>query len=218
MNIPKKLWHIWIGDKPAPLKWMESWKQYHPDWEYTLIDNEYLKNHSFHNQHLIDQYINHNPQKASLAGAADLIKYEILYNHGGFIPEADSLCLNNTNQLWIEPADTCYTVYENEILRPGFVSPIFAANPGNTFLKTIIDDLHNLTILHLWQKAVYMTTGNEYLSRMIKTHNPQDLKIFPSHYFIPSHYSTPNDYYNGQDTIYCKQFWGSTKNNYHEGV
>ena len=33
--IEKKMTHIWIGPKPAPLKWMYTWRDKHPDWEYS---------------------------------------------------------------------------------------------------------------------------------------------------------------------------------------
>lgn len=215
MNIPKKIWQIWIGPKPAPTKWMETWKKHHPDWDYQVFDNDCLDSTDFYNKHLIEKYMTM-PDKDGYAGAADLIRYELLYKYGGFMPGADAICLNNTDELWVQDPEYCYTVYENEILRPSFVSPIYACNPNNTFLEIIINDLHKLSPDTLTKKKVYMTTGNAYLPLMIKQYSPK-IKIFPSHYFIPQHYSTSH-YYNGSDKIYAQQFWGSTKNNYHEGL
>ncbi len=215
--IPKQLWQIWVGPNPAPLKWMNTWKEHHPDWKYTLVDNAELAKHDFHNQHLIDHYLHHQPQQASYAGAADLIKYELLYRYGGFIPEADSTCLHPTDELWSSDEDCCYTVYENEKIKPGYVSPIFASNRLNEFLEIIITDLHKLTPNDLRKRAVYMTTGNEYLARMVEIHKP-NIKIFPSHYFIPVHYTNLKKRYRGPDKVYCDQYWGSTHNNYHKGV
>ena len=34
------------------------------------------------------------------------------------------------------------------------------------------------------------------------------LHVYPSHYFIPRHYSGLE--YNGDDKVYCNQYWGST--------
>jgi mannosyltransferase OCH1-like enzyme len=212
MNIPKKLKHIWIGPNPAPLKWMNTWPNKHQDWEYSVFDNNKLKNKTFINQHLIDEYMT----RKNYPGVADLIRYELLYEEGGFIAPADSICLENTDELWIENPKICYTVYENEELRPGYVSPIYACNPGNTFLKLIIDTLNKVSVSKLSNKA-YKVTGNAFLDTMIKTHNPF-IKIFPSHYFLPSHYSTPEKRYNGPDKVYSEQFWGSTTNTYNNGL
>lgn len=207
MNIPNNLWHIWIGPLDAPLKWMDTWPEHHPDWKYTVINNEFMKNNSFYNQVQIDSYI----KREMYAGAADLIRYEILYKYGGFIPPADAVNFHPTDELWGEPADVCYAVYENEELRPGYISPIYAANPGNDFLKIIIEELHKLaptSCISPWR-----TTGNAFLAKMLKIHNPK-IKIFPSHYFIPKHVANAHVRYNGPDKVYADQMWGTTKNNY----
>ena len=207
MNIPKKMWHIWIGPKPAPKQWMDTWVEKHPDWDYTVIDNEYVANHTFHNQVQINSYI----RREMYAGAADLIRYELLYNHGGFVPDADAVCLANTEELWVADLHFCYTVFENEKLRPGYVSPIYAANPDNAFLSIIIDTLHKLKptdCISPWR-----TTGNAFLAKMIEQHSP-DVVIFPSHYFIPKHVSDAATRYNGPDKVYADQMWGTTKNLY----
>jgi mannosyltransferase OCH1-like enzyme len=207
ITIPKNLWHIWIGPKPAPKKWMDTWPETHADWNYKIVDNNFLNKEKFYNRIQIDSYI----KREMYAGAADLIRYEILYKYGGFIPPADAICLNVTDELWVEDYDICYTVYENEILRPGYVSPIYASNSNNTFLKIIIEELHKLKptdCISPWR-----TTGNAFLAKMIEHYQPK-IKIFPSHFFIPKHVSTAHIRYSGKDKIYADQMWGTTTNSY----
>lgn len=212
MNIPKHLMHIWVGPYTPPTNWMNTWIEKHPDWNYTLIDNEYVKNANFHNQAQIDAYC----AAGKYAGAADLIRYEVLYRNGGFIPPSDAVCLNTTDELWIEDVDTCYTVYENEIVRPGFVSPIYACNPGHKLLEFLIDDLHKISPQIIGTTIPWKTTGNEYLAKVLRSSSFK-VKIFPSHYFIPQHYSLAT-YYSGPDTVYANQKWGTTKNIYKAGI
>lgn len=203
MNIPKRIGHIWVGPNPPPIKWMESWKDNHPDWEYVLYDNEYLQQEEFINQTLIDFYWN----LGLYAGVADLMRYEILYKHGGFIPEADSYCYHNTDELF--NSSPIYTVYENELLRGKLASPILASQPNNKFLEQIITELSTLTIDQL--DTPWRTTGNLFIAEMIEKYQP-DIKIFPSHYFIPVHHE--GIIYKGNDKIYCKQMFGSTFSSY----
>ena len=40
------------------------------------------------------------------------MRYEILEEIGGFIPEADSVCLRATDKLW-NTTEAAYTVHEN---------------------------------------------------------------------------------------------------------
>ena len=212
MNIPFNMIHIWIGPLPIPTIWTETWKQKHPLWTYRVFDNTELSNTKFVNQHLIDEYY----KRGKYAGVADLIRYELLYNEGGFLPPGDAVCFENTEELFIEDKDVCYSVYENEIIRPGYISPIYAANPGNEFLKIIIETLHKLRPEDLSNK-VFMSTGNAFLKDMIELHNPK-IKIFPSHYFIPLHFKNKNKRYIGPDKVYADQMWGSTRHTYSKGV
>lgn len=214
MNIEKKMTQIWIGPRPAPIKWMNTWKENHPDWEYSIFTQEDLEKRTFRNKHLIDRYY----EEGLFSGVSDLIRYELLYEQGGFFPEADFYCLRNTDELFTSPADYCYTCYEQEKIRPGFVQPILACNPGNEFVGILIDTLNALTSSQL-SPSPWMSTGNEWLSRMIPLHNPK-ITIWPSHYFIPTHYDASIGEYHGPDKIYAKHLWGSTGGgtDYSEGL
>jgi mannosyltransferase OCH1-like enzyme len=210
VNIPAKMIHIWIGPKAPPLHWMNTWPEKHPGWHYMVFDDVWFHRTRFQNQHVIDEFY----QRKKYNAVADLIRYELLYNYGGFIPPADAICLNNTEELWNEPSHGCYTVYENERIRPHFVSPIYASNPGNEFLEIIIKELGKVTLDEM-VKYVPQITGNEFLRWMIKRHKPK-IKIFPSHYFIPKHYKAKTPRYSGPDKIYADQMWGSTKKIYQD--
>ena len=56
------------------------------------------------------------------------MRYEILKEVGGFIPEADSICLRPADELW-DQAGAAYMVHENEVAKPGLVSPFLASVP-----------------------------------------------------------------------------------------
>lgn len=204
MNIEKKMTQIWIGPKPAPTKWMNTWKEFHPDWEYTVFTQSDLEKRTFRNQHLIDKYFNDN----LFSGVSDLIRYELMYERGGFFPEADFICLANTDELFTSPPEYCYTCYEQENARPGYVQPILAANPGNEFLKQLIEELHVLKPEEL-SEFPWESTGNAWLARIIPKFNPK-ITIWPSHHFIPNHYDTSVKKYKGREKVYANHVWGST--------
>lgn len=204
MNIEKKITQIWIGPKPAPLQWMHTWRDRHPGWKYSIFTDEMLKSRKWHNQHLIDHYYN----TRKWPGVSDLIRYELLYERGGFWPEADMVCLENTEELFTSPKDHAYTCYENEKGRKDFVQPIMACNPGNQFVKHIIDVLHQLSAEDLHPEP-FRSTGNLFLSRHINSWSDK-LTIWPSHYFIPLFYIGGAKRYDGPDKVYADHKWGST--------
>lgn len=204
MKIPKRLGHIWIGPYEPPMDWMQTWRDKHPDWEWTIYDNEYLQSTSFETRAQIDEYI----RRGWYAGAADLMRYEILFKNGGFLAEADSVCFHAIDELFRDNNDL-YTIYENEFLRGKLVSPVLASTPGNSFLRILIDTLkeidpHDLGIP--WQ-----TTGNKFVAEAIEIHNPK-ITIWPSHIMIPDHFEGRK--YNGTEKIYAQQMFGSTRRIY----
>ena len=204
INIERKIKHIWIGPKPAPLKWMYTWRDKHPDWEYSVFTDAMLRNRKWYNQHLIEEYYK---QKA-WCGVSDLIRYELLFEEGGFIAEADMICLENCDELFTSPKDHAYTCYENEKGRPDFVQPLFACNPGNLLVRDILDTLHVLQPAQLHPQP-FMSTGNSFLSKFVPRYRNK-LTIWPSHYFIPQFSMNGSQRYDGPEKVYADHQWGST--------
>jgi mannosyltransferase OCH1-like enzyme len=204
INIEKKLSHIWIGPKPAPLKWMYTWRDKHPDWEYSIFDDAMLKQRRWINQDLIEHYY----RAKAFCGVSDLIRYELLYEQGGFIAEADMICLENTDELFDSPPEHAYTCFENEKGRANNVQPIFACNPGNEFVKVLIDSLRLLRPGDLHVQP-HKSTGNEFLAQFIPQYR-DILTIWPSHYFIPQFYINGAKRYDGPDKVFADHKWGST--------
>lgn len=205
LGIPKVIGHIWIGHLPPPTEWMASWREMHPDWEYRLYDNEYLFSRRWRHQALIHEYY----RRGAYAGVSDLMRYELLHEFGGFLPEADSTCVRPTDELWTREA--VYTVFENEVKKPGLVSPFLAAAPGHTYMHYIN--------LRLQRRRTpdrlgppWRSVGNRFLAKAIKARPSDDLVIFPSHYFIPTHKT--DESYQGEGPVFCEQHWGSTFGGY----
>lgn len=216
MNIEKKMTHIWIGPKPAPTKWMNTWRDKHPDWEYSVFTDEMLWARKWKNQALMERYYS----MKKYAGAHDIIRYELIYERGGFWPAADSVCLENTDELFTSPPDHAYTVYESEKAKPGYCSPILAANAGNEVVKAIIDHLHRLKPEQL-NPHPFMSTGNYFLSKFLPQFNDKTT-IWPSYTLIPQWYGSKTRY-DGPGKVYAEQYFGSTGpalslKGYNEGI
>ncbi|MGB0966700.1 MAG: glycosyltransferase family 32 protein [Halocynthiibacter sp.] len=205
-SIPKRLGHIWIGPKPMPRHWMQTWPEKHPDWEYRIYDNDFLMEFPFRNRRLINEYF----WRGEYAGVQDLMRYEILYKFGGFMADADSICLHPVDEL-LKGKRAC-TVYDQQDTEKAGVSPFLAAEPRNPVLGEVIDRLGQLQpwdLLKPWR-----STGNRFLIRAIREIGEEKVTIWPSHYFIPWHHSDPEDVYSGPDKVYAEQQWGTTRRAY----
>jgi hypothetical protein len=202
-SIPKRLGHIWIGPKPVPHRWMRTWPEKHPDWEYRVYDNDFLMGFPFRTRNLINEYF----WRGEYAGVQDLMRYEILYKFGGFMADADSICLHAVDELLVGTG--AYTVYDHADTEKAGVSPFLAAEPGNPVLGRVISRLEQLKPWDLVKP--WRSTGNRFLIQAIREIGMENVTIWPSHYFIPWHHSDPDNVYSGPEKIYAEQQWGTTR-------
>lgn len=211
LTIPKTMIHIWLGEKTPPVKWMDSWKLFHPEWNYWVFTDSHLSQFTFKNIDTINWYLG----RKNYPGAADIIRYELLYQLGGFIPPADSVCLQNTDEIFEkvnENQNVAYVVYENELIRPDMFCPVYASTPNHPFLKVLIDEIPMIPESRL--NVAYTSVGNLLVSKHLYNKG-QDVIKLPSHYFVPDHFLGYR--YKGIGKIYARQMWGSTKGIYDEG-
>jgi mannosyltransferase OCH1-like enzyme len=212
MKIPRLLHQIWVGPRPAPVKWLATWRELHPQWQYRLWGNRELVTEPWVNErHIRDYY-----RRGRFNGVADLMRYEILYRFGGVVVAADSICLHPIDELFEDDFEL-YTINTGEYggrrvaKNLGSTTPLYAATPGHAFTKSLIDALAGVARL----ASPPWSTGNRFMQRMLKRLKP-DIQIWPMHFFIPEHFNGWR--YTGPDRIYAKHFWGTTRGTYAQGA
>ena len=223
--IPKIIHQIWFGDQDLrPKKLMKEWETLNPGWEYWLWTEKEVKDYfpELENQNHYDELpklyetlkAQGNPNIRPhhyLAGRSDVVRYEILYEYGGFFIDADAKCLRPLDDFLCE--NDSFSVFENENIRTGLIANGYlATSEKNYLMKMMINTLkrkHSIINNEPW-----INTGPMFLTNEVKRLHYNKLKVYPSYYFIPNHYS--GESYNGNDKehIYADQLWGSTKNNY----
>lgn len=202
MKIPQIIHQIWIGDKPAPIKQMNTWKEKNPDFEYIFWNEQEFqrRNIVFECQEKIDiiQEIN---------GKADIIRWELLYKFGGVFIDADSICIEPIDDYFMcKPA---FASYENEEVRKGLVATgTMGFPPNHQLCRDIIDWIksdESTTIII--EKKAWFSVGPGVLTRFLDTGKYPDFAVFPSHCFLPIHFEGKP--YTGHKKVYAHQYWGS---------
>ena len=111
-NIPKIIHQLWIGPKPPPTKFMQTWKDTHEKLGFEYIfwnEQEFIK------RGFTSQLQSRIDSMSEWNGKADILRWEILYKYGGVFVDADSIC--------VEPFDIliqkykAFAGYENEKIR-----------------------------------------------------------------------------------------------------
>lgn len=204
-RIPRIIHVIWVGDESRrPDNCISTWKQHNPDWTVKIWGNAELGSRGWINaQHMRTM------SKRELNGVADMMRWEILYEEGGFLVDADSVCTRPLDDWLLE--QEAFACWENELVRPGLIAAGYVATvPENPFIGQIIQDIQALpTITHA---MAWQTVGPQRITDAYFKYRYSNLTILPSQFFIPQHFSGIE--YTGGGTVYATQEWGSTRRSY----
>jgi mannosyltransferase OCH1-like enzyme len=203
--IPKTFHFIWVGDESRrPDNCIDTWRAAHPDWGFHLWGNAEFEARGWINfAHMAEM------REREWNGVADMMRWEILYEHGGIVFDADSICAAPLDD-WLLDCEA-FACWESEIARPGLIAAgYFGCTPGNPFVKQIIDDIAAAPTVV--DGMAWQTVGPQRLTDAYRAHRYTPLRIYPSHYFIPRHFTGVT--YEGADKVYAHQLWGSTLRSY----
>lgn len=207
MPIPKILHQIWIGPKPAPTKFMDTFRDKHPDFEYIRWTEAEIAKRGF-KMECMDAF----NRMTEINGKADILRWELLYKYGGIFQDADSACIEPFDDTFLDK--TAFAGFENETAREGLVATgTMGFPPRHLLCRAAIDwMLTNDSCPESCGKRAWYTVGPGLLTRLLETGKYPDFSVFPSYSFIPYHFTGIE--YTGHKKVYCFQEWGSTKQNY----
>lgn len=181
---------------------MNTWRDLNSTWEYTLWtnDRERTRGVPWKYQRLINLQREWN-------GKADLMRYELLLEHGGLCVDADSECILPLPDSFLE--HDAFACWENEKHLPGTVATGYlAARAGSPLMKDVLDTINLRARDPRWPAdPAWRTVGPVIFTEVAKRH--PELFVYPAKCFIPDHYSgvAPAE---SELPVYAKQFWGST--------
>lgn len=205
--IPKTIHIIWIGDDTKrPDNCINTWVQHNPGWQVCLWNNDDLANHGWINA----RHMRTMAERGQLCGVADLMRLEILYEHGGFAVDADSVCRRPLED-WLFECEA-FACWENELARPGLIANGYMASvPENPFFGQMILDLQAQEVLG--EGMAWQVVGPLFLTKAHRRLGYSGLTIWPSHFFIPRHF-TGQSYDGPAEQVFAEQAWGSTLGTY----
>ena len=172
--IERRFHQIWINNEkpelPDELKRLrDTWLKYHPSWDYSLWD---LQNLDFE------------PRCSSLlpmcqhpAQAADLLRMEILFHHGGIYMDTDFECLKPLDRI-LEDVVAFSCSEEGRCISIG----ILGAEKGSRLFSAVIENFPRT----IGVRPVNVETGPAFFTEVLfRTGISNDFTIFPTHYFYP---------------------------------
>jgi glycosyltransferase involved in cell wall biosynthesis len=206
-TIPKIIHQLWIGPKPRPSVFMDTWKNMHPDMEYICWNEEEIEKRD-----LKLECLNKINDMVEINGKADIIRWEILYKYGGVFLDADSICIESIDDHLLK--QSAFAGFENELVRKGLVATgTMGFYPNHPLCREAIDwILKNEISVEKTGMRAWQTVGPGMITRLMSSGKFKDVTIFPSFYFLPMHFT--GNIYNGHGKVYSHQEWGSTRQHY----
>lgn len=199
--IPRILHQIWLGPRRRPRRLMRSVRRVYGHWDYRLWTEANLP--PLRNQDAFDR-------SPSWQQKADVLRYELLWQHGGVYVDADSLALRPIDPL-LEGVDF-FAAYEGSPELPDLIANgVLGCTPRHPDMERLIEGIDIDVPGMAWQ-----VVGPLYLTESIARHQMR-IKLYPSRYFYPFHHSGGRDLYQrispGDPRLaeaYFVQFWGTT--------
>lgn len=200
-TIPRILHQVWIGPKPPPARWLETWRIQHPGWDYRLWREADIDNLGLTHRHLYDQYLD----CGRYCGAVNVARVEILLRHGGVYADADMFCHTPLDNAPFMQASTW--VVRSPHQHDRITNAAMGATAGNPLLADYQAALFDVVELHpSWQR-----TGAGVLTPLVGRH--PDVTVVESGAFLPSTmHGRPGPAYDG--VVYATHHWGTTRGRY----
>lgn len=204
--IPQRFHRVWLGGSMPSLyeAYGRTWERHHPGWEMSLWTEANLP--VLEHQDLYDH------AEDLTAGSvwqfrSDLVRYEILWRHGGAYVDTDFECLRNIGPL-IAGADAFAAWEVQDVwIANGFMG----CTPGHPFVRRLIDGLPASVAANRRHRP-NRSTGPQYLTGLYRRHG--GLSVIDERHVYPYSYrdlpelgtARPNDF----DT-YAAHHWGNQR-------
>jgi len=206
-KIPKKIHIVWVGDEDErPNDYIRSWQEKNPSWLVKIWGNEEYNRREWINKPAMEKFW----AAGALHGVADLMRYEILLEEGGFCVDADSECVTPLDDDLFN--ENTVFVYENTATRPGLICVGYMASiPHTQLMFDIIASVRTTPVNEINVDHAWFSVGPRRLTDVFNSKKYENVKILPDYTFIPEHFDAPA--YKGPGTVYARQYWLTTNKN-----
>ena len=177
-EIPKIIHQIWVGHKPIPWKWINSFKKdfisKYPDWKHYLwTEKEIAGFDMINNKAYLDC--------KSYAGKSDILRYELLYKYGGIYIDADTEWLGKDLNNLIKETHNGFFIGKEDKNRNVLANSVLGSSLHNPISKHLIDTLSK-SYFKYSKLPPYKKSGPYFVDQALKG---LDITVFPSYYFYP---------------------------------
>ncbi len=194
--IPRILHRIWIGDAPIPDAYEAFWAEWvamHPSWSHMTHDGSRIKNRALF------------AKLTTLSAKSDLLRYEILSEHGGVYVDTDFQPLRPLDPL-LDMGLQAFAGWEDH---QRVCTALLGAEQGHAAVEALVKGLPRHAQINR-NKTPDIQTGPVWLTNTWRGRH--DVTLFPPALFYPVSYwekdSLPRETY--PDTAFAVHHWAGS--------
>ena len=177
-KIPKIIHQIWIGPKPIPWKWINSFKidflSKYPDWKHYLWTDSNINTLDLINNAAYLDCKSYN-------GKSDILRYELLHQYGGIYIDADSEWLGKDLNNLINETENGFFIGNEFNNKNGFASGVVGSSINNPITSHLVHTMNKI-YFRCNKIPAYKSIGPYFVDQALKEFN---ITVFPSYYFYP---------------------------------
>jgi len=187
--IEKTIHYVWLGSQDVPetfIAFIDNWRQLHPDWEIIKWNEE---NFDCENNDWIKLAI----EQKNYSLAADVIRSNVLLNHGGVYLDTDMELFKPLDELVSE--NDFFIGYETDLW---FGCAVLGSKKGHKIMHEVYEryltpckelDVHsNMLCVLNFSAAIKRLYGTRLDGKTKKIED--NVKLLSTDYFFPQHYIT----------------------------
>lgn len=192
-SIPKIIHQIWIGPKEEPTQWTNTFKidyiNAYPDYKYILWNESNLDN--LFKDFLVLKIVY--DLEETWNGKSDILRYLILFYHGGIYIDADCVWLNNKNfDELINNSTGFFGAREPNTTH--LVGTVIGSYKNNQVFLKIIKHIESIILNSEGKVIKHRYVNKRKVMGVCKLIGPiifdhfaknENITVFPSHYFYP---------------------------------
>jgi len=180
--IPRIFHQVWINDSSPELpdeyrRYRDRWLELHPGWEYRLWNRDNLD--------FVQRRADLMSQCAHYAQMADVLRLEVLFQHGGVYLDTDFEPLRPIDAIVGGDAGHVFCSEDGAHISTGLIG----ARPRSPLIARLLDALPK----RLGGQPVNVETGPSFVTRQLLAEGfDADVRVAPSRWFYPYGWDEPH--------------------------
>jgi hypothetical protein len=135
-RIPRTIHVIWLGPSEKPAECVDSWGQFHPDWEVRVWTNADIEQHAWHNRDVLQHAIS----QEQYGMASDVLRLEILWKYGGLYVDCDYMCVARVDDLHASLDFYCGASCTRQV---EINNGLLACRPQHPLISAMMNDIYS---------------------------------------------------------------------------